>query len=350
MLKKSLIGLLMLPTLSHAIELSGALTGFYLTTSADDVNSEFIGVLDADIEGQLPIGRWHMYVEGTSSSKAGKVTATYGEALADAGGAADEDGDGRIQISSLEYYLPLGKGELVAGLLYPSGFTESGDWSNDETTQFISSAFVNIQTSGAPDYALGLGYTGQIDEQLSYSFLLSQAQGLGDLDARYSTLFDELDEYFTSAELVWQYQQLTIHGALWISSLDIEAFDGGMDNNAGGHLTLAYQTDVGQFLFRYGLANEDVSEIDAFYGVSWQQQVDRWAFGLGYSQSMVSSELNTNNELDDISQFEAYAKYQVLDNVHLTGSIQHIENSGFGDLGEIETEPTIVTLRASFEF
>ncbi|WP_147301962.1 hypothetical protein [Thalassotalea euphylliae] len=350
MLKKVFLGLLMAPASSSAVEISGAVTGFYLTTSADDVSSEFIGVLDADVDGRLPLGRWHMYIEGTSSSKEGRVTDTYGEALADAGGAADDNGNGRIQISSAEYYLPVGNGELVVGLLYPSGFTESGDWANDETTQFVSSSFVNIQTSGAPDYALGLGYTGEINSQLNYSFLLSQAQGLGDLDARYSSLFDEMDEYFTSLELAWQYQQLSVHGSIWASSLDVETLDGSEDNNAGAHITLAFQSNAGQFLLRYGFANEDVSEIEQFYGISWQQQVERWAFGLGYSQSMVSSELNTNNELDDISQFEAYAKYQMFDNFYLTGSVQRIENSGFGDLGEIDSEPTVVTLRASVEF
>ncbi len=333
-----------------AIESSGALTGFYLSTSESSVDNEFIGVLDFDLEGELGKGKWHIYIEGTSTSKAGKITSIYGESLADAGGAADSDGDGRIQISNIEYYLPVGSGELVMGILYPSGFTESGDWSNDETTQFVSSAFVNIQTSGAPDYALGIGYMADINEQLSYSLLLSQAQGLGDLDAKYSTLFDEVDDYFMSAEWVWKNDAISFHTSIWGTTLDSSTINGDSEQNYGVNLSLGYENSFGFWLLRYGTANDSVSEISDFIGVSYQKNLEHWAMGFGYSQSMVSSDLKSAEGADDTSQFEAYVKYHVVENFHLTASLQKINNSNLGLLEAVENDPNIFTLRASYEF
>lgn len=132
------------------------------------------------------------------------------------GAAADDNGNGRIQLSGAEYYLPLSQGELVMGLLYPTGFTESTAWANDETTQFISSSFVNITTSGAPDYAFGLGYLSSISEPLTLSVLVSQAQGLGDRDGQYNALFDHFDDYFFAAELAWKKERLSVHLATWL--------------------------------------------------------------------------------------------------------------------------------------
>lgn len=331
---------------SAATEVSGAVTAFYLNTPEDHVGSEFIGVLDVDVEGKIGAGRWHMYVEGTTTSRSGKVTDTYGESLADAGGASDDDGDGRVQISTLEYYLPVAGGELVMGLLYPSGFTESGDWSNDETSQFVSSSFVNIQTSGAPDYAFGLGYMAALTDNLSTSILISQAQGLGDLDARYSTLVDEWDDYFISTELVWSQTQYTVHASIWASTLK----DDEGDKNYGVNLSASYGCKLGTLIARFGLANEDASDISHFAGLSLQKSWNKWGFGAGVSRSWASDELAKVESVDDTTQLELYAKRALSDHFHVTGSVQHIQNSDLGRVSGVDDDPTIATLRASYEF
>ena len=334
-------------------EFSGALTVTRLMTNTDQVNDETIGVFDLDIEGTLPVGRWHIYVEGTTTSKSGKVTDTYGESYADAGAAVDRQGNGRIQISTAEYYVPLFGGELVAGLLYPSGFVESADWTNDETTLFISSSFVNIPTNGAPDYALGLGYNKALSDSLSINLLLSQAQGLSDLDAGYNTLFDELDDYFFSAELVWQYQELSVHLASWLSTLDQARFDTQtMDNNQGLNLSVAYQSPYGLLVARYGIANDRVSEAERFYGLSWQYQVDKFTFGLGTSKTEVSNILQASTALDDSNQTELYVKYHIIDSTSLTASWQKINHSGFAiaDDNSVDPSPAIASVRVSYQF
>ena len=365
MLKKSLIsiGLMSLSlssahaTASQATEISGAVSTFYLTSSDDKVEDDFIAVLDVDAEGQLANGKWHIYIEGTSTSKPGKVTSIYGESLADAGGAADGDGNGRIQISTAEYYHPIGEGELVVGLIYPSGFTESADWANDETTQFLANSFVNIQTSGAPDYALGIGYLGKIDSQISYSMLLSQAQGLGDLDGNYSTLFDELDDYFFASELVFQVDNIAFHTSLFASTLAQETFttgneSAGSNKNYGINLSVGIESQLGHFLLRYGYANQQVNEMSDFIGLSWQQSFDTWAFGLGLSHSIVSDKFEavSQAQLKNTTQFEGYVKYHGFEHFHLTAAIGRINHSAFGQTDAINSQPNILTLRASYEF
>ncbi len=340
---------------SHAntVESSGAFTLTGLSTNADNVGSETIGVLDLDVEGKLNRGRFHLYIEGTTSSKAGKVTDIYGESYADAGAAADRNGDGRIQLSSAEYYLPVGEGELVMGLLYPSGFTESADWTNDETTQFISSSFVNIPTSGAPDYALGVGYIRPLAENFTFSVLVSQAQGLGDLDGQYSDLFDEFDDYFFAAELAWQQDNVSVHVATWMSTLDDDTFIGNeQDNNRGVNVSVGYETGLGQVVLRYGMANEDVSDAASFWGISWQQDLGNFTYGIGTSKTQVSDDLKRNEPLEDLTQSEIYVKYHVIENMHLTWSVQRIDHSGFtleADT-EFEASPSIMAARLSYEF
>lgn len=334
-----------------AADISGAVTLSHLDSSADDVKTENIGVVDIDIEKQWAKGRWHVYIEGTSSTESGAVTDIFGESYADAGAAADSDGQGRFQISNFEYYYPIGEGELVIGLLYPSGFTESGDWTNDETTQFMSSSFVNIQTSGNPDYALGVGYSAPLAEGWSYNLLVSQAQGLGDLDGNYGTLFNEMDEYFVSAELVWNVDDLAIHANLWTTTLDSETFtDANSDSNSGINLSLGYDHSTGLWVVRYGTANKDVSEVEQFWGVSWQREFGNWAFGLGTSKSFVSSAYQVVENVGDLKQHEAYARFNVSDNMHVTASYQKISNSAFGLAVSEEVDPSIISIRASLEF
>lgn len=338
-------------SVAKAAEIEGAATFTYLNTSAADVANDYIGVMDMDIAGELGQGRWHIYLEGTSTSKEGRVSDVFDSAYADAGAAADGDGDGRLQLSGLEYYHPIAGGELVLGLLYPSGFTESGDWANDETTQFISSPFVNIATSGSPDYALGVGYIGEINQDLSFNLLLSQANGLGDIDGTYAALFDELDEYFFSAELVWHFANINFHANYWASSADTDVFTtNATDKNRGINLSLAYLNDLGHWLVRFGTANDKVSEAEQFWGVSWQKELGRWAFGLGASQSKVSAVWQVLEDVDDVEQYEAYVKFNVNQRFHLTGSWQKISNAGFGLAASEERDPRIFSVRTSVEF
>ncbi|WP_419812029.1 hypothetical protein [Bacterioplanoides sp.] len=343
--------LLIHPAIAADAQVQGAVTATYLTASDSDVDAETLGVFDMDIDGELGQGRWHIYLEGTSSSNADRVTDVYGEAYADAGAATDENGDGRIQVSNFEVYYPLGNGELVAGLLYPSGFTESGDWSNDETSQFISSSFVNIQTSAAPDYALGVGYQGAISSQLSFSALLSQAQGLGDIDSTYSALLDQEDEYFVSAELVWQVSQFALHTAVWATTLESETFDASdEEKNHGLNISLAHQNALGQVVLRYGIANEAVSEAKQFSAISVQKDIQDFSLGLGLSQTEVSHDYQKVSAADDIQQHEFYTRYQATDVLSLTLSLQKIQNSGFGLSPEYDENPTIFSFRTSAEF
>lgn len=338
-------------TYANNITANGAVTLSYLNANQSNVDSEAIAILDLDLDGQLSSGRWHVYLEGTSSSKAGKVTSIYGEAYADAGAAADENGNGRVQLSSAEYYHSVAGGEVVVGLLYPSGFTESADWSNDETSQFIGSSFVNIQTSAAPDYALGIGYIKPLSDNVTISTLVSQAQGLGDLDSRYSSLFDELDDYFITTELSYQQDNLSVHLAAWHSTLAQPLLTGSStDRNQGLNISLGYQTQVGQFVVKYGTANDKVSSADEFYAVSLQQSLDIFHYGVGISKTTVSRHQQT--EADDLLQTELYGSYLVNPDFNITLSIQKLSHSGFDllDDNKIDSSPYISTVRATYQF
>jgi hypothetical protein len=335
---------------ANSMEVEGALSAFWQHAFDEEVSDDAIAVLDLSMQGALGNGSWHLYVEGTTTSRDGRVTAIYPESLADAGGAADEDGHGRIQISGLEYHAPLGEGELILGLIYPSGFTESADWANDETSQFVSTSFVNIQTTDAPDYALGLGYITPLTTNLKLSLLLSQAQGLGDLDAKYSTLFDNLDDYFYAAELAWSLDNVSINAAIWLNSLQRPAITGdGEESNWGANLSIGHNSDWGLILLRLGLANDEVSEAEGFWGLSWQYDINDWTLGVGASQTLLNDQLHEATT-DHVNHYEMYLKYALTEALQMTFSIQQIENSGFMSQGQYKPDPKVFTVRLSYGF
>ncbi len=347
------------------VSYGGAVTAFYQSASEDyfngtkftEVGNELTTVLDLDVNIKRGPGEWHIYVEGTSTGKDGKVAAVYGDALADAGGAADTDGRGRIQISMLEYYYEVGGGTLIAGLLYPSGFAETGDWTNDETSQFISSPFVNISTIGAPDYAVGIGFQKEADESsVGWSLLASQAQGLGDLDGSYHELFSSVDDdLFLNAEMNWLVAGLDVRVGVWHNDADHDNLngDGDTDANSGYNVSVAKAFDDQHLLvLRYGAADEDVSEVENFIGLSYQYTGENISAGLGYAVQYASSDLEDSDPaaVEDSRFVEAYVKYQMVPDLYLTGSVQQVKDSGLGLSDAEDDSASIFTLRLSKEF
>lgn len=348
----SLFSPVVIATETADLSYEGALTGSIIGSSESKVDTDYLGVLDLDVFIPAFNGQWHIYIEGTTTSLDGRVNAVYVEANADAGAAVGSDGKGRLQISNLEYRHSLGIGDVSIGLLYPSGFSETGDWSNDETSQFIGSMFANIQTIANPDYALGIGYTTEPSDAIpGISVLLSQAEGLADLDGSYHDLFSDSNDIFFTTELRWNYNLVDLRIGAWINDADFERLDGdGDDNNYGLNVSVAVQnTENGRLVFRYGMANDEVSEGDIFWGLSYQHSFDKLTIGLGHAQTLASDDLSDQGG-DDIKQTEVYLRQQLWDGFYATLSYQHISESSFGFTPGVDSSPNIYTLRLSQEF
>lgn len=337
----------------------GAVTGFYQTTSADyikdgvstEVDDEFTGVLDLDVDIKAGPGFWHIYVEGTTTVQDGGVTSVFGDALADAGAAVGTDGKGRIQISSLEYIYSLGEGSVIAGLVYPSGFAESGDWTNDEITQFVSSPFVNMGSIAVPDYAIGVGYKREATEHsLGWSVLLSQAEGLADRDGSYDDLLSNIDEdFFFNVEVTALVMGLTAKLGIWQNDAEFDKLDGsGTDAILGGNISLVKDIDAHRIVLRYGVADEDVSEVSSFASLFYQYRGGSLSGGLGYAINYASDELDSAYE--DTHYVEAYVNYELMPQIFVTGSVQQVEDDGLGMSDVEDDSSTIFTLRLSWQF
>lgn len=346
------IGLLSTHVFAIDASIEGALTGSVIESTESNVDAEILAVLDLDAFITKGESQWHVYVEGTTTSRDNHVTAVYGEANADAGAAADANGDGRLQVSVLEYIMPVGPGEMNIGLIYPSGFSESGDWSNDETSQFVGASFVNIQTIANPDYALGIGYTREpADGYPGVSLVLSQAEGLGDLDGSYHEMISGSTDLFLATELHWDIGNIDWRIGAWFNNAKFDRLDGnGTDSNLGFNMTAAWQvTDQGLVVFRYGIANDDVSRAAGFWGLTYQQEMDKITVGLGVARITVADSLDEEGAKDTV-QSELYLKYRFSDSIEGTFSYQRIENSNFGTMTNLDMSPGIYTVRLSVGF
>jgi len=124
----------------------------------------------------------------------------------------------------------------------------------------------------------------------------------------------------------------------------------GDDNNYGLNVSVAVQNiENGRLVFRYGMANDEVSEGDIFWGLSYQHSFDKLTIGLGHAQTLASDDLSDQGG-DDIKQTEVYLRQQLWDGFYATLSYQHISESSFGFTPGVDSSPNIYTLRLSQEF
>lgn len=282
-------------------------------------------------------GAWNMEVRAGTTPATNGVTSFYGSNGL-IGETTDDDGDGRIAVTQLFYELPVGPGQLRAGLLDPAAVLDANDIANDEYTQFLADAFVNNSTIGFPSFVLGAAYQGNITENVGFNLFVSSDSGLEEADHSYDNVFSiggERGGYekgaFTAAELGWHADGYSLKGGVWYDTGNVAELDGTGDTNGYGlYLLAGMPVGSGLLQARAGIANGDAQAAANFLSVAYQLPVklgDReTTLGLAIARTGPSDELAG---ADAIYQAEAYWRINVAGPVYVSPDIQYIQNAGF---------------------
>lgn len=316
-------------------------------------------VASFDLVTALPAGRgkWVIYIEGNTSPREGGVSSLLPEANTDAGTALDRDRNGRLQVSELHYFYPIGNNALlVTGLLDLTSTLDSSEVANDETAQFLSGPLVNNPTIDFPDYSLGMVYNRETGVDRGYSLALTSSHGLADnANASYAQLVDigaDGRGVFAAGEVQWPAVGSKLHAGIWLNSAGHAKLKGqaGTEHNYGVYLVADHPVASGWWSLRAGLANERTSPAGRFLSLALQQPLADAILGLGIAYTGLSGQ-DTSQHHDDMLQAECYLRFAMYDNISITPALQWLRNGSFDASGEpLAADQTLLSLRLNDTF
>jgi hypothetical protein len=278
------------------------------------------------------------------------------EVNGDAGTALDRESKGRLQVSELHYTRSFGENSMTAGLLNPACVLDASEIANDETSQFLSSTFVNNPTIAFPDYTLGACVHYERNQSHpGVNLLLTSSHGLADNpNHSYAELVDVTAAgkgLFIGSELYWQSSADIWRVGIWTSTADHAALDGSGRNeyNYGAYLSADHAFAHSKINLRLGAANDDVSEAAGFASLALETTLAEHTLGAALGKTRVSSKAGSDK--GDTLQAEVYMRFALRDNLHLSPSLQYIENSDFDATdSHFDQKIAVYTLRAGYNF
>ncbi len=318
------------------LQLSGGVTAVGIYPDDSRIGEDRTLSADLFVQRTDSRGQWFVYIEGNSSLDQGAASTRLIEANADAGTALDADRNGRIQLSEINYQFFKNDGaRLTVGLLDPSAYLDRSRITNDENVQFLGASFVNNPTIAFPDYTLGLVYTrprGSGWPQLNA--VLTSARGIADNpNVSYSQLIrfrGEESGAFAALATGWELEQTLVRVGAWMNTRPHSELSGTATDksNYGAYAVLGRSWNDHALNLRLGLANDKVAEGSEFASVAYRYSWRDHAFGVGFARTFLSSEIDPSG-LDDTSQLEIFARFTIDQSIHLTASVQRLDNSGF---------------------
>jgi porin len=324
-------------------------------SDAAHINNETTASADVILSRLNAGDGWVVHVEAASTLDSMGVANRLPEANSDAGSAQDEQGKGRLQLSELYYqYKFSANQQLSAGLIDVSGFFEQSRIASDEATQFLGASFTGNPIIEFPDYALGAVYQHELANGPVLRAAVSSSNGIADNSTRsYSQLLSvrEKDKgVFAVVSASWKTPAYLLRLGAWANTAAHSTLDGNSGNadNYGVYLLAGYQHGQHAVNTRFGLANDNVSKASAFTSVGYQYSTGAYVLGAGAARAYLSANV-VDPLLDDTQQYEVYVRYAVTQAVSLTGDIQRIYNSDFGELSENRDQAhTVYGLRLSY--
>ncbi len=228
-----------------------------------------------------------------------------------------------------------GRAGFVAGRIDPGDYSDILGYVNPRTT-FSNYSILFSPVLPIPDPGFGIAGGGFLTDQVYALGLVSDANGsLTDID-----WFPGGSEFFTYGEIGWtpepSKRYLTnVH--LGVFHVD-ERTDAGVPSAKGAMLSANHTFENELMVFgRLGwsdgtapIANRAVNA-----GVLWRPGFYDDLFGFGITVADRS-----DNALDTQTTVEAFYRFDVSDNIAITGDLQHINNPGFSD-----DDPWIIGLR-----
>lgn len=213
---------------------------------------------------------WGVHVEGNTAPDARGASVLGAQAAA--GVAIDTKGNGRLQVSEAFLSTPLFGGTLYGGLLDLTGFADTSEVANDETTQFLNNDLTNNTTIAFPDYDLSLVW---VSERLT--LILGNNAGLGDSNGNYQALF-KISELrsgtFFLAETALDTPLRPVRAGMWKRDLP----DSGK-TSWGAYLDTDQSLGGWDWSLRLGWAEETAQDAARFVSLAGQKSWRRWGWG-----------------------------------------------------------------------
>ncbi len=318
------------------------ITTTYQTTNDAQVREEITFSGDLVLRWQGEMSEFYSYIEANNSPRQMGVSSVLPEVNADAGSALDDERRGRVQLSELGYrhfFNP--QQTLSIGLLDVTAYFDQSRIASDENAQFLAVPFVQNPTIEFPDYSLGAVYEHQLGDGLALRTALASSNGLADNpNLSYAQLVNVGEEHkgvFAIAAITKSNSHWLMRTGLWLNSADHSRLDqsAGEQRNYGGYGLVGYKTGQHAVNLRVGRANDTVSPIAGFVGVSYQYVYSSWVLGSGAALMQVSSHMPVEAaviEPADTRHYEIYARYEVNPSLFVTTDAQYLVNSRFNQL------------------
>ncbi|MEA2109932.1 MAG: carbohydrate porin [Pseudomonadota bacterium] len=252
----------------------------------------------------------------------------------------DNDDDETAHVTEAWYEQSLLEDKLsfTFGKIDLTNYFDASEVANDETTQFLSTGFVNNLAVEFPDNGPGARVSASPSKLVDISFgwmAVDQDDGESSWDdiGRGSFAIGEIDFKPVLAGLSGNYRLFA-----WYMNADHGEWDGSDDDEEGSGFGLSLdQQLIPELLTVFARAawqDEDIYEIEAHYSTGLQLAGRFWnrtddVVGLAYGFAKISSEYedyNTENSDDDEHHLELY--YRLVFNGHfaLTADYQWINN------------------------
>ncbi|MBU1862843.1 MAG: carbohydrate porin [Candidatus Omnitrophica bacterium] len=270
------------------------------------------------------------------------------------------DTSARLEVTEL-YYEAILLGErllITAGKLDPTVYLDDNEIANDETSQFLSTAFRNATTVEFPDNNLG----GRMGVQLINGLYLNI--GMLEDDGDFEDIGDGL---FTFAQLAYTPQFIKRPGTYRIygwhdTSAHAALKDSGMSkkHNFGVGLSMDQELFDSVIGFgRFGWTDPAVSSIEYAWSSGVQVNGDLWDrkkdyLGIAVGQNIPGDGLKKSGSTNHKEgQLELYYNYQIYEHLAISPLFQVIWNPNgvaHEDIGASDSTVTLLGLRSQLSF
>lgn len=348
--------LLLISSQGQALDFNGGFTVLGQSASDARIDNDITASVDLGMSWNRPNGRWYLYLEANNTPKNTGVATLLIESNADAGTALDKDRDGRLQISELNYQFKFSNDSLLTvGMLDASAYIDQSRITNDENIQFLGVSFVNNPSIEFPDYALGVVQEIKPQKNSMISLVVSSSNGLSDnTNVSYSQLvnIDEADKgFFLAAQYLIESGRTNLATGFWTHTAPHESLDGLSTNakNYGYYAVAGWKQKKHALNARMSVANQEVMSAHIFGSLAYRYKSGDWVFAVGSSKIMLSDKA-VQVDQDDTIQSEMYLRYELQSGLYLTGSLQHLINSGFdASNSDYDDRVYVSTVRLTYE-
>jgi hypothetical protein len=315
------------------------------------------GSISADLEVSAPLGQ---NGEAFLLIEAGAGEGLQGDEILSFWGVNDDAGDSnsRLEVTEAWYEHRFLDSRLTftVGKVDLTNYFDGNEVANDETSQFLTTGFVNTIAIEFPDNSPGARLTLSPNELLDFS--IAWQDGDGDFEDIFEGPFviGEADFKPRIKGLQGNYR---VYG--WLNAQDHQEIKNPLNDNedgSGAGVSIDQQVTDWLTLFgRFGYQDEEVYEFDiawsaglALSGNIWGRDDD--VLGIAYGQALLSDDYEDTLRADGVSpddegHFEAYYNLAINEHISISPDIQVVINA----LGDSDYDTVVIGgLRSQITF